>query len=309
MSNDRARMLSLAKVLIAVAWADGEITDDEKNSLKDLIFHIITPGTQLGAQEWELLEMYMETPVDADERARLVADLQDAIQTAAERQFVQNALQQMVSADGSVPPEEQRVIDEIEQAVQDTDVGLFGALSRVVSGAVSRRSAAAAGAPNREDYFDDFLRNKVYYAAEQRLRQEGMHLDIPEAELRRLGLAGGLMTRVIHVDAEVTDSEREAMVDLIEDYWATSRETAVFIADVALASLDATYDYYRMTREFGTSTTLEERRQFIELLFRIAAADGDVSFDETEEIRLIARGLNLSHEDFIDGKLAAGRAD
>ena len=34
-----------------------------------------------------------------------------------------------------------------------------------------------------------------------------------------------------------------------------------------------------------------------------AAADGDISFDETEEIRLIARGLELSHRDFIDAKL------
>jgi len=60
-----------------------------------------------------------------------------------------------------------------------------------------------------------------------------------------------------------------------------------------------------MTREFATSTTLEERQRFLVALFQIAGADGAVSFDETEEIRLVALGINVSHEDFINAKLQA----
>ena len=72
---------------------------------------------------------------------------------------------------------------------------------------------------------------------------------------------------------------------------------------MAVSSLDVNYDYYRMTREFATSTTLEERQRFLVALLQIAAADGGVSFEETEEIRLVSRGINISHQDFINAKL------
>ncbi|UCC51780.1 MAG: TerB family tellurite resistance protein, partial [Anaerolineaceae bacterium] len=91
----------------------------------------------------------------------------------------------------------------------------------------------------------------------------------------------------------------------IEEHWQLSQESAVFVANAAVSSLDVNYDYYRMTREFATETTLEERQAFLVALFRIAGADGGVSFEETEEIRLVSRGINVSHQDFINAKLKA----
>ena len=305
MSNDRKRMLSLAKVLIASAWADGEITIEEQNCLKDIIFHLSDTGVQLSAQEWELLEMYIEAPVGADERARLVADLQDAIQTPSEREYVLKALQQMALADDVSGEEEQQVINEIAAAVQQADVGLLDGLNRLLGRSLSRRSAAVANAPNRDAYFDDYLKNKVYYETNRILMEEGRTLDLSDEEMRKLGLAGGLMARIAKVDAIVSDSELEAMVQIIADSWGLDHDSAVFVANVAVSSLDVTYDYYRMTREFATSTTLQERQKLLVALFLIAGADEDVSFDETEEIRLVQRGINVSHEDFIKAKMRA----
>lgn len=305
MSDNRTRMLDLAKVLIAAAWADGEITIDEQNCLKDIIFHLSDTGVQLSAQEWEMLDMYIEAPIGADERARLVADLQGAIQTPDDRQYVLQSLQQMALADGVSGEEEQQVINEIGQAMQESDVGLLDGLNRLLGRTLNRRSAAVANAPNREAYFDDYLQNKVYYETNRILREEGRSLDISDQEMRRLGLAGGLMARIAKVDQVVSESEMEAMVDILADTWQLDRDAAVFVANVAVSSLDVTYDYYRMTREFATSTSLEERKRFLVALFLIAGADEDVSFDETEEIRLVARGINVSHQDFIGAKLQA----
>lgn len=305
MSDNRTRMLDLAKVLIAAAWADGEITIDEQNCLKDIIFHLSDTGVQLSAQEWEMLDMYIEAPIGTDERARLVADLQGAIQTPDDRQYVLQSLQQMALADGVSGEEEQQVINEIGQAMQESDVGLLDGLNRLLGRTLNRRSAAVANAPNREAYFDDYLQNKVYYETNRILREEGRSLDISDQEMRRLGLAGGLMARIAKVDQVVSESEMEAMVDILADTWQLDRDAAVFVANVAVSSLDVTYDYYRMTREFATSTSLEERKRFLVALFLIAGADEDVSFDETEEIRLVARGINVSHQDFIGAKLQA----
>ena len=305
MANNRSGMMTLAKVLIAAAWADGEITIEEQNCLKDIIFHLTDAGHPLTGQEWSLLEMYMDSPVEDAERARLVADLQDAVRTPEERQFVLDALQQMALADGVTDEEEQRIIQEIELAVEDSEVGFMDSLNRFLGGALQRRSAAVKNAPNREAYYDDFLKNKVFYEVNRRLQEEGKSLELPEAEMRKLGLAGGLMARIAKVDRTVTDNELEVMTQAIEEHWQLSQESAFFVANAAVSSLDVNYDYYRMTREFATETTLEERQAFLVALFRIAGADGGVSFEETEEIRLVSRGINVSHQDFINAKLKA----
>jgi hypothetical protein len=39
------------------------------------------------------------------------------------------------------------------------------------------------------------------------------------------------------------------------------------------------------------------------VLFAVATADGEASYDEIEEIRTIAGSLKLSHQDFIQAKL------
>jgi len=305
MSDNRTNLLMLAKVLIAAAWADGEITADEQNCLKDIIFHLTDTGTPLSGQEWTMLEMYMDSPIEAAERARLVANLQDAISTPAEKQFVINALQQMALADGVSDGEEQRIIGEMEKTIDQSETGFMDGLNRLLGGALQRRSAAVENAPNRDAYYDDFLKNKVYYEVNRQLGEEGSSLDLPDEEMRKLGLAGGLMARIAKVDRTVTDEELNAMGGLIEEHWDLTPESAAFVANVALSSLDANYDYYRMTREFATSTTPEERQGFLVALFVIAGADEDVSFEETEEIRLVSRGINVTHQDFINAKLKA----
>jgi uncharacterized tellurite resistance protein B-like protein len=304
MSDERTRVLALAKVLIAAAWADGTLMEEEKNSLKDLIFSISTGGYQLSAHEWDLLDLYMDKPVEAAERARLVADLQDAIRTPEEKQFVLQALQKMAMADGESNAEEQQIIQQMSRAVDKADVGMLDSLSRFLGGALGRRSTAVANAPNREIYFDDYLKNRVYYKVSQQLQEEGKTLSLSDAEMRRLGLAGGLMARIAKVDRDVSEEELQTMVAAIVRYWQLAQETAVFVANVALTALDVTFDYYRMTREFATTTTKDEQRRFLVVLFHVAAADGNITFEETEEIRLIANSLNLTHKDFIDAKLA-----
>jgi len=306
---DRSLILTLAKVLIAAAWVDGEVTQEEVNSAKDLLFHLPhvaanAPGMKLSSREWATLEMYVESPVGADERARLVAELQEALRSPEDKALVLSMLEGLVQADGAVSGEETAVLAEVKEAIDQTDVGLTGKLSRLFGGAVARRSEATRG-PNREQHYDDFVQNKVFYAVNQRLQTEGKSLTLPKEELRKYSLAGALMAKVAQTDRTVTDEELAVMVEALEKRWQVARETAVFVAEVAIAQISATQDMYRMQREFATLTSEEERERFVEALFLVAGADGQVSFEETEEIRLLATGLNLAHTQFIAAKLAA----
>ncbi len=297
--SDATLILTLGKVIIAAAWADGEVAHDEINCLKDLLFRL--PG--LTGREWAMLNMYIESPVGAAERKRLVEQLQNQLRTSKDRSLALKSLDDLAVADGVVTEEEKAIIDEIKSQIESVNVGLFGQLGQVVMGSIKRRETALANAPNREEHFEDFIKNKVFYDIQRRLELGKVSLDIPEDRLRKLSLAGGLMARVAHVDLEVTNDEFEAIAHSLEKEWNISSDEAKFVTEVAVSEIGPDMDYYRLTREFFNSTTGEERGYFLNVLFSVASADGFVASEEIEEIRTIANSLRLTHKQFIDAKL------
>ncbi len=310
---NRNLILTLAKVIIAAAWADGEITTEEINNLKLLFLRMRSSGfergIQLTGQEWARLEMYMETPIDEAERARLVVELQNSLRTNADKQLAIEALRDVVTADDKITPAERELLEEVETAINEVSVGVTGAMERLVGNRVRERRDSVKDAPNRERFFNDFLNNKVYYSLTHHIRHENDLLKLPEEEMRKLGLAGGLMAKIAHIDGELSDDEFEAMVQTIQSHWSLDDEAASFVVDVALAAVDETYDIDRIMRELATAASNSERRQFLTALFAVAAADGEISMNEHEEIRVISRGLKLTHQDFINAKLQVIRQE
>lgn len=301
MSNRPDLIMSLGKVLIAAAWSDHDLAIEEVNSLKDLLFHL--PG--LTANQWAELEIYLHSPVKEAERERLVAELQRQIRSERDRKLALNALTELVEADGELGQEERATFDQIRSAIEEANTGVIGAVGSLMTSAVRRRSQAAADYPNREDRLGDFVRNRVYYSVRQRLRMGEAELssELSEDRLRTLSLAGGLMARVAHVDEQVSDDELAAMVKALHREWDLTDEEAAFVAGVAVTEIASDLDGYRLSREFYEATSREDRLRFLEVLFEVAAADGQASHQEIEDIRSIARTLKLTHREFIEAKL------
>jgi uncharacterized tellurite resistance protein B-like protein len=295
--------MALAKVLIAAAWVDGSIDNDEINSLKDLLFQL----PEMTASDWAELDIYIETPVGEAERDRLVAELQESLASSEEKSMALTMIDELVSADGEVSDEELAAAEEIKSSIREANVGVFRGMGKFLGNSMNRRSQAIENAPNRELYLDDYVKNKVFYDVSRRLELEDNAIDIPERELRRLSLAGGLMARVAYVDHEVQDGEFDAMVGAIQNNWSLSDIEAALVAESAVSAITKGLDYYRMSRRFFESTTEDERVHFMDALFAVADGDEGVSYEEIEEIRTIATVLKLHHSQFIDAKLKIPR--
>jgi uncharacterized tellurite resistance protein B-like protein len=296
-------ILTLGKVLVAAAWADHEVANEEINSLKDLLFRL----PELTGREWASLVMYIESPVGEAERQRLVEQLKDQLRTTADKRLALQALDALVQADGQVTEPERAVVEQIKAQLESADVGIVGSMGRLLKAPLVRREQALADAPNREQHFEDFIKNKVFYGIRRRLDLGENQVDIPEEKLRKLALAGGLMARVAKVDLQVTDQEFTAIVEALRSGWEIGRQEAAFVAEVAVSEIGPDMDYYRLSREFFEGTTENERASFIEVLFQVAAADGRASNEEIEEIRSIANSLRLTHKAFINAKLTLPR--
>jgi uncharacterized tellurite resistance protein B-like protein len=295
---DRSVILALARVIVAAAWADGELHREEIDSLKDLLFHLphVGParGVELPGADWERLDMYIQSPVDAAERNRLIAELQATLRTPADRDLALAALDNLIHADGIVVDTERAVMQEIRTALQAVDLGVIAQIGRLIRGPVQRRSTAIATAPNREDAFEDFVKNRIYYLVRERLRLGNAELSVPDADVRKLSLAGGLMARVANIDRAMTSEERDTMIAVLQTDWGVSQVAAAVVAEVAVSAVANDLDYFRLTRTFFSSTDDDERVHFLDVLFDVAYADGRLSAEEQEEIRRIAQSLNLS---------------
>jgi uncharacterized tellurite resistance protein B-like protein len=290
---------SLAKVIIAAAWVDNELTRDEINCLKDVLYRyysIFNLGQEVLPIQWAQFEMYLEQPVGAAERGRLAEELRRNIKTREEQEVVFLVLNQVVEADGKVTADEQKVIDEIKLLVEEDNDGFVHKVGALINGALNRRSTAMAQAPNREQFFEEFLSNKVYYDVRLRLGVDDDALRIDDVALRRLSAAGGLMAKVALVDRELAAEESDAMKDALETNWEINPYEASFVVEVALAEVTAELDYTRLTREFVTFTSVTERARFLDILFAVADADGFVSLEEIREIHNIATHLLLSSQ-------------
>ena len=298
--SDSDLIMTLGKVIIAAAWADGEIDNDEINCLKDLIYRL----PQVTARQWEELEIYMDSPIGDAERARLVADLSAQTASADQRNFVLRTLDNMVIADDSVTSQEQAIVEEVRAALETADTGIWSSFSRMLIG---KRSTAVAAGPNREAYLDDYINNRVYYKIRQQLAAANIEVPLDDAALRRLSLAGGLMAIVAQVTPDITTGEKAAMAAALHDGFDLTAEQAAYVTEVALSPEVGDLDFYRLVREFSEEYSLEERQRFLETLFAVAAADGMASFEEIEQLRIVAQGMKLTHQEFINAKLTLPR--
>lgn len=298
--------IALAKVIIAAAWADGDLARDEVNSLKNLLAELgQTVGSgemALTMQDWAELDIYLYSPVEADERRRLVEELAAAMRGPRDKAMAFAALDSLMGADRVATEAERAVNAEIRAALDRADAGPLAAFG----GLLRRGFGLRAAGPNREQHLDEFLNNRVYYAVRVRLgRSPEEGLGIPADEARKLALAGGILATLARVEAGVDPSERERIVAALERGWGLSRDRAELVAEAAIAESEASLDPYTLTYTFAQLATVDERVRFLDALFAVAAADGAISSEESAEISRITSSIRLEQRHFVEAKRRA----
>jgi hypothetical protein len=87
--------MDLAKLLIATAWADDKLQNEEINSLKDLIFSL----GDINAEQWAKLEIYIDSPVSSQERSELLDKVLSQVKTEKDKAFVIAMLEKLIQSD------------------------------------------------------------------------------------------------------------------------------------------------------------------------------------------------------------------
>ncbi len=151
------------------------------------------------------------------------------------------------------------------------------------------------------DFFkaEDKEEVKKYSGLYEQLAQE--YKSLPENELVILSCIAGLMARVAYVDFELHANEVKKMQELIRqwnkkiefDHELTTQMAVKYVKEMA------GIENHLLVHPLKQFLSIDQRYQVLETLFLIAASDGNVAGIESEEIRTICKGLELSNQHFL----------
>ena len=117
------------------------------------------------------------------------------------------------------------------------------------------------------------------------------------------------MARVAGVDHVVSLEETQVMGKILQRHWTLTEEQAQLVAEISHHRIFRGLDSVRLVKRFKELTTRTERKEFLHCLFEVANAADQTAFEEIEEIRSIVKGMDLTHQDFIDAKLRIAPED
>jgi uncharacterized tellurite resistance protein B-like protein len=125
------------------------------------------------------------------------------------------------------------------------------------------------------------------------------------ARARYLAAFAYVLSRVAGADLDISDVETAEMVRLVEGVGHLPEAQAIVVVEIAKSQnrLFGGTENFLVTREFREIATDEQRRELLECLFAVAAADQAITGDEEAQIWQIAAELGFRHEEYVQVRL------
>jgi uncharacterized tellurite resistance protein B-like protein len=131
------------------------------------------------------------------------------------------------------------------------------------------------------------------------------HIALPpttsaEEQLQLASIA--LFMEMMVMDDVCKEQERAQIVSLVQKSFSVTAEQAETLLTAAEQRRKQATDYYEFTSLIDKQCSLEQKIQFVESLWRIAFADGELHPQEEYLVRKIAGLLHVPHINFIMAK-------
>lgn len=290
--------IEFLKVLACMAWADEEVTRPEINLIGRLMHDF-----KLSADERMQVELYLDEKVDLEEARRVTRRFLAHVRRPAQRRQLVAAVEKLIDSNERRTVEQQEWLQELHDAIAESSGSflLDGLRSLLRIGLES----AATTDPGREAHLHDFIHNRVLFKLRHRVGATLLERQTNPDKLKEITLCAALLARVGYVDEDFLPQEEKFIRELLHEIWGLSPSLAEAVCTVAMETAVRGLDLFRLIQEAKASLSLNKRKTLIEALFALARAEGKVSGNETEEIRKIAFGLELTHREFINAKLKA----
>lgn len=128
----------------------------------------------------------------------------------------------------------------------------------------------------------------------------------PQPPRRTLELAtAALLIEVVRCDAGITDEERQSVQKAVREKFGLAPEEAETLIRLAEEEVSQANDLFQFTSLINRDFTQPQKQRVIELMWRAALADAQISAHENHVLRRVAELLHVTHGDYIAAKTRA----
>jgi uncharacterized tellurite resistance protein B-like protein len=126
--------------------------------------------------------------------------------------------------------------------------------------------------------------------------------ELPAERARFVAAFAYTLSRVAHADLAISAEETAKMEEIVRRVGELPEEQAVLVVQIAKsqARLFGGTENFLVTREFKELSSPQERRQLLDCLFAVSAADDSISSAEEAQVRQISSELDFSHREYVE---------
>ncbi|MEP4892016.1 MAG: TerB family tellurite resistance protein [Aliiglaciecola sp.] len=112
-----------------------------------------------------------------------------------------------------------------------------------------------------------------------------------------------LLFEIMRADGEFAESEQHTYQQILRTHFNLSDSELESLMKLSSDHAKQAVDYHQFTRTINQHCDMQEKRQILESLWRVAYADRHLDVHEINLIRRISDLLHIPHSEFIQSKL------
>ncbi len=285
--------LTFLKVLAVIAWADGEMTESEKNILKNFYRKF-----GLDKDDIRKLNPYLLAPTPKKEQERLFKQLAAELNSEREKEEIVAELEAIAIAHRSLKTEENELVEEFIRLLKKTSFTQrsFGRVRNFFQATIFKPAHEKNPAVHR------YFRNTILKKLELKMKGSGLKIDLESDNVYFICLFGALLASVAQVDEHFHEEERKALKKILNERFGFSAKEQQLLVEVTEEQARHGFDFHEVVTEFNSRVSYKDRVSAVDCFWAIAVADGSISHAENEEVRRITKAMHIPHQIFKESK-------
>jgi len=114
-----------------------------------------------------------------------------------------------------------------------------------------------------------------------------------------------MLVEVMRADVDIGDAERDAVIAALRSKFGLAADESARLVELAHAASKEATDYFRFTSKINDVFSMEQKIRMIELMWRVAYADGTLSAHENHVMRRLSDLLYIPHGAYVNAKARA----
>jgi uncharacterized tellurite resistance protein B-like protein len=286
----RALYVSLSKLLITAAWVDGEVNDEEKACLRNLILKM----PEITADDWRKLKIYLAYPQNNSEQEFIVKEFSQKIFVEGHSKFAWHALYEVLKADGELNTTEKNFSEQLENDIQSNLNGFLRKLKfYLFRSSIESQRAWNAQLLSRDKLIHEFFENPVYFLFRKAIAQGNLSIPHSKPELQKVCLFASILSWIAHEDGKISLDEENTILSILTETCEVSLKIAESIVQVAKSVDISDLELDDLVQTLSDSTQVLEREKLFIAISKIALIDRILSVRELECLRTVALFLGI----------------